>query len=145
MLLLNINIAVFFNLSHAYAQTPGEAIVSTIARGLNILQDPQYQGMDNYFIRRQKLWEAVSPVFNFTETSKRAMGRHWLNLSHEQKKTFTDTFTKILKNVYLNKSDSYRGEKIVYVREIVRGKRAKVQTNFFTTSHKKITIDFSML
>ena len=48
------------------------------------------------------------------------------------------------KDSYLGKSDSYRGEKIVYVRELSSGKRGKVQTNFFTTDQKKVVVDFNM-
>jgi len=100
--------------------------------------------MDHFSERRQKLWKTVSSVFNFEETSRRALGRHWLKRTPEEKEQFIEIFQNILKDFYLGKSDAYQGEKIVYIREVVKGNRAKVQTNFFTVDEKKIVIDFSM-
>jgi len=126
------------------AEKPGQIVIDTIDRGLKILNDPELQGMDNYSIRRKKLWNTVSPVFNFEETSRRALGAHWRKRTPEEKQDFISTFKKILKNMYLSKSDSYQGERIEYVREIVRGNKAKVQSHFYTADQKKVVIDFSM-
>jgi len=123
---------------------PGKIIVESIDKALGILKDPSLQGMDQYEQRRQTLWIELKPVFNFEETAKRALGRHWLKLTEDEKNKFSDSFTKILRDIYLGKSDSYQGEKIVYVREVVEGNRGKVQTNFFTTDQKKVVVDFSM-
>lgn len=125
-------------------EEPGKFIVATIDRGLKVLNDPSLQGIDKFSERRQKLWETVSPVINFGETSKRALGRHWRERTSEEKEEFTEIFKDILKDFYLGKSDGYQGEKIVYIREIAKGNRAKVQTNFFTVDGKKVVIDFSM-
>lgn len=142
-------LALLFGLTSSFpvqadTKTPGETVVATIDKSLKILNDPSLSGMDQFKERRQKLWNAVKEIFNFKETSRRALGRHWLALTPQERKEFTDTFTKILRDSYLGKSDSYRGEKIVYVRELVAKNRGKVQTNFFTLQEKKIIIDFSM-
>jgi len=136
----------FTRVDHARAGTvtPGETVVATINESLKILNDPSLSGMDQYKERRQKLWDTVKTIFNFKETSRRALGRNWLTITPQERKEFTDIFTKILRDFYIGKSDSYRGEKIVYVRELVRENRGKVQTHFFTVDQKKIVIDFSM-
>ena len=130
--------------SLASNESPGEIIVATIDQGLKILNDPDLQSMDRIAERRQKIWDIVKTVFDFEETSKRALGRHWIPLSLDEKKEFTDAFIKILKNLYLGKTDSYQGQKIEFVREIVKDNRAKVRTNFFTINQKEIVIDFNM-
>lgn len=144
--ILLINAFCLSSINHAWADesTPGETLVATIDQSLKILNDPALSGMDQFRERRQKLWNAVKPVFDFEETSRRALGRHWLPLTSEERQEFTETFTKILRDFYLGKSDSYRGEKLVYVRELVDKNRGKVQTNFFTVEQKKIIVDFSM-
>jgi len=143
---ISILIAAFLTAgtSLALADGPGELIVAKIDEGLKILNDPELQGMDRFKERKQKIWDVVNSVFDFEETSKRALGRHWIPLSSEERKEFTDAFVKILKNIYLGKTDSYQGQKIEYVRELVRDNRGKVQTNFFTVDEKKIVIDFNM-
>ncbi len=127
------------------AEDPGAVVVSKIDEGMKILNDPNLKGPEHAEERKQKLWEIVKTVFCFEETSRRALGRYWLKLTPEQRKAFTDKFTKILKDFYLGKTDSYQGEKMVYVRELVEGNRGKVRTNFFTADKKKITVDLSML
>ncbi len=126
------------------ASTPGQLIVQSIEEGLAILRDPALRGEDKTIERREKLWEALKEIFNFKETSKRSLGRHWLKLTTEEQNEFTENFQHVLKDLYLGKSDAYQGENIVYIREIVKGKRGKVQTNFFTADNKKIIVDFSM-
>lgn len=130
--------------SFALAEDPGEIVVETIDKGIKILSDPELQGMDHFKERRQKLWNVVKSVFDFQETSKRALGRHWIPLSDEQRKEFTDAFVEVVRNIYLGKTDSYQGQKIEYVRELVKGNRGKVQTNFFTVDQKKIVVDLNM-
>ncbi len=141
---LFIYMMTFVGINVACAQEPGEVVVETIDRALKILHDESLQGVDQSVERKQKLWGTLKPVFDFEETSKRTLGRHWVTLNSEQKQKFAETFRDILRDIYLGKSDSYQGEKIVYIREIVRGNRGKVQTNFFTVDQKKIVIDFSM-
>jgi phospholipid transport system substrate-binding protein len=86
----------------------------------------------------------VKELFDFKETAKRALGPHWNNINDIQREEFTEVFIAVLKDIYLNKSDTYAGEKIVFVREIVEGNRGKVRTNLYITSEKKVVVDFSM-
>lgn len=123
----------------------GEVIISINERCINILQEPSLQALAKMPERRQKLWEVLEPVLNLTETARRALGRHWRDRTAEERKEFTQIFTNVLKNVYLAKSDSYRGEKIIYLREYIEGNYSKVQTNLITNEGKKVTLDFSML
>jgi len=130
--------------SYGEERGPGKIIVETIDEGLKILKDPALQGNDKFGERRRLLWNKINPVFDFEETSKRTLGYHWRNRTPEEQKEFTQLFVDILKNIYLDKSDSYAGEKILYVREIIKGNRGKVRTNFITADQKQIVVDFSM-
>lgn len=141
-----ILLVILFSLPQSWAQEmgPGEIIVATIDRGIKILEDPSMQGFDKFQERKDKLWAILTPVFNFEETSKRALGHHWKNRTDKERKEFVSVFTNILRDIYLGKTDSYSGGKFIYIREVVRGKRGKVQTNFITSDQKKIVVDFSM-
>ncbi len=143
---LLIFLLTLFPLAHSWAGDlgPGEIIVATIDRGIKILEDPQLQGFDKFQERKDKLWAILTPVFNFKETSRRALGHHWKSRTDEERKEFVEVFTQVLRDIYLGKTDTYSGGKFIYVREIVKGKRGKVQTNFITSDQKKVVVDFSM-
>ncbi|MBP9854854.1 MAG: ABC transporter substrate-binding protein [Candidatus Omnitrophica bacterium] len=127
--------------SEVYAETPGELVTNTVKQGVQILEDPVLKGQTE--LRREKLWELLEPVFSFEEIAKFALGPHWQNISAAQQKEFTDSFTTVLKDLYLKRSDEYQGGDVIYVREIVKGDRGKVQTNFIKDDEKAV-VDFSM-
>lgn len=127
----------------AGTDTPGQLVTRTITEGMQILKDPALKEPGQMEIRRQKLWDILEPIFSFEEVAMLALGRHWLELNPSQQKEFTDSFTNILKDIYLKKSDDYQDGEIIYVREVVKGTRSKVQTNFVKDG-KKIVVDFSM-
>lgn len=141
-----IFILILLSPSQSWAQEmgPGETVVQTIDRGIQILEDPSLQGFDKFQERKEKLWAILTPVFSFEETSRRSLGHHWKNRTDDEKKEFVSVFTQILRDVYLGKTDSYSGGKFIYIREVVKGKRGKVQTNFITSDQKKVVVDFSM-
>jgi len=143
---LVVLLLMFLPLSHSWAQEsgPGKIVVATIDRGIRILEDPALQGFDKFQERKDKLWAILTPVFNFKETSRRALGHHWKNRTDKEKEEFVSVFTQILRDIYLGKTDTYSGGKFIYVREIVKGNRGKVQTNFITSDKKKVVVDFSM-
>ncbi|OGX34611.1 MAG: hypothetical protein A3C36_02285 [Omnitrophica WOR_2 bacterium RIFCSPHIGHO2_02_FULL_52_10] len=127
-----------------WAESPGKVVVQTIDEGLAILNDPALRSPEKMPERRQKLWDAVKGVFSFEETAKRALGRHWNGRTPQEQQEFTETFKNILKNIYLDKSDSYAQESIVYISEMVEGERGKVNTYFLTSDSKQIDVVFSM-
>lgn len=135
---------VFTFSSLLWAESPGEVIVETVNKGLEILRDPSLQDVGKISERRQKMWDILTPVFNFEEISRRALGQHWKNRTAKERKEFILIFTNNLKNTYLYKTDSYANEKIIYLRENRQGNCSKVQTNFVTTEGKKIAVDYSM-
>lgn len=119
---------------------PGKIIVNTIEKGLVILTNPSYNDTE----KKQKLWEHLEPIFDFKIMSKRALGQYWKNRTDKEREKFTTVFSSVLKHIYLDKTASYSGEEVVYVREFVQDGRAKVQTNVITSEGKKISVDFSM-
>jgi phospholipid transport system substrate-binding protein len=124
---------------------PGDLVMKTIERGLVILKDPSLSGDENLGVRKQKLWEELSPIFNFEEMSKRTLGKYWKERSDEEKEEFVALFTSVLKDTYIGKTDTYSGEKIVYLRERQDGTRCKVQTKFITSAGKEISVNFSLI
>ncbi|WKZ18299.1 MAG: ABC transporter substrate-binding protein [Candidatus Jettenia sp. CY-1] len=119
--------------------------MNTIDSGLIILKDPSLQGADKTQERKQRLWNEISPIFNFEEMSKRTLGQYWKKRSPEEKKEFVELFTVILKDSYIGKTDTYSGEKIVYITEKQDKNYSTVQTKFITKNNTAILIDYRLI
>ncbi|GJQ22403.1 organic solvent tolerance ABC transporter substrate-binding protein [Candidatus Brocadia sapporoensis] len=127
------------------AEDPGTLVMETIDRGLAVLKDPSLKGTEKAHTRRQQLWEEISPIFNFEEMSKRALGQYWKKRSPEEKKEFVELFTIILKDAYIGKTDTYSGEKIVFVKEKQDEKDyASVQTKIITNTGSVVLVEYRM-
>ena len=128
-----------------WAGEPGKLLMETIDKGFAILKDPSLKGDEKVQERRQKLWEEISPVFNFEEMSKRSLGQHWKSRTPEEKKEFVELFTNIMKDAYIGKTDTYSGEKVVIISEKQDKKYATVQTKIITNKGTEISVDYNML
>lgn len=128
----------------ARASDPGQVLTDTISKGFEVLRDPTLQTPEQMENRRKKLWDLLEPIFGFEEIAKRSLGYYWKSITAQQQREFTETFTDTLKDVYLKKSDDYQDGEIVFIRQIVKGNRSKVQTHF-VNGDKSIVVDFSMV
>lgn len=134
-----------FGSSILFAGDPGKLVMETIDKGLVVLKEPSLKGNDKVNERRQKLWETISPIFNFEEMSKRALSQHWKKRSDEEKKEFVGLFTNILKDAYIGKTDAYSGEKVILIKERVDKEYATVQTKFILNTGSELVVDYNML
>lgn len=128
------------------AEDPGTLVMETIDRGLTVLKDPSLKGAEKAQERRQRLWKEISPIFNFEEMSKRALGQHWKKRSPEEKKEFVELFTNILKDAYIGKTDTYSGEKIILVKDKQdENNYASVQTKIVTNTGAVVLVEYRMV
>lgn len=123
---------------------PGKIIINAIDKGLVILKDPSLQGEKKVQERRARLWQELSPLFDFEEMAKRALSQHWKKRSPEEKKEFVELFTNIMKDSYIGKTDTYSGEQIKYLSEKQEKDIATVQSKFITKEHE-ISVDYRLL
>ncbi|MFO7963747.1 MAG: ABC transporter substrate-binding protein [Desulfobacterales bacterium] len=126
---------------------PMEALKAPIEKTIEILEDPRYQGAEQEDIQREKLWNVIYPVFDFTFISKSVLGRfHWNNtFSPAQQEKFIDVFSRFLGNKYLDKiQEGYEGQNVVFVSgEILSPGRAIVKTEI-PQENTSIPIDYRM-
>lgn len=109
---------------------PTETLQKPMDEIIGILKDPQYNEKDKKEAQREKLWKVVRRFFDFREMSKRSLGRNWKRFNHGQQDQFTDVFSTLLGNIYLNKvQGGYHDEKVLYLsEEIIKNKKAVVKT-----------------
>ncbi len=108
---------------------PLTAIETQVNKVLEVLRDPALKGEDAKEARKNKVWALINELFDYTELSKRALSRNWKKLDVNQKKEFTDLFSKLLGGVYLDRIMAYSDEKVTFKKETLFKKtKAEVQT-----------------
>ena len=104
----------------AAAGEPLEKIRETVDAVLAVLEDETLQAPEGRELRRQKLRQAVYQRFGFEEMARRALGRHWRDLSADQQQEFVGLFSDLLERSYVGKIESAgAGSKVEYTRETV--------------------------
>ena len=86
----------------------------------------------------------TNEVFDWQETGKRALGRHWEGRSPQEREEFYKLFADLLERSYVGKIEGYSGERILYEKETVDGDRAEVRTKLVTKAGTQIPIDYQM-
>ncbi len=100
-------ISVFVNAGPA-----GSIIEKDTNRILSIVSDPAMSGDANKQKRRATMREVLEKRFDFTEMSKRALGKEWKKRSGEENKEFVDLFKTLLEDTYIEKMEMYNNQKI---------------------------------
>lgn len=104
----------------AAAGEPLEKIRETVDAVLAVLEDETLRAPEGRELRRQKLRQAVYQRFGFEEMARRALGRHWRDLSAEQRQEFVGLFSDLLERSYVGKIESAgAGSKVEYTRETI--------------------------
>lgn len=128
---------------HAYASPVQDQLKITIDKILGILRDPSLKGEEQAEKRRESLSKVIHERFSFAKMSQLSLGRHWKKRSDEEKKVFIELFGQLLEEIYISKIEAYTDEKIVYVKEYVKKKKAQVNTKIITQTIE-IPIDYRM-
>jgi phospholipid transport system substrate-binding protein len=92
------------------------------------VRDKNLKGDDKRQLRREKIAEVVFMQFDMERMAKFSLGRGWRELNKTQQDHFTDLFRKLLSKSYVATIDGYSGEKISYLKEIIKGDKAEVRT-----------------
>ena len=128
----------------AHAGIPTDQVKGATDQVLKIILDPALKGPDKSSARRQQLRSVVDQVFDWQETGKRALARHWQPLKPEQRQEFSSLFADLVERSYVGKIELYSGEKIIYAGDTIEGDQATVKTKLITKSQTEIPIDYRM-
>ena len=128
----------------AHAGPPTDQLKGGIDRVLAILQDPALKPPAQAEERRAKIRAIANEVFDWQETGKRALARHWQARSPQEREEFSKLFADLLERSYVGKIEAYSGERIVYGEEMLDGDQATVRTKLVTKSGTSIPIDYQM-
>ena len=126
------------------AGEPTEEIRAAIDKGLAILNDESLgaNGKDEHM---ERLREIVRPLFNFKEMARRSLGRHWRDMTPEDRTEFVTVFADLLETTYAEKIDLYRGGDVNFVREVVDEDYARVDSKVKDTKGTDYSVSYKLL
>ena len=143
--ILAIAVASLFGLTGiAGAGEPTNQLKRHVDEVVKVLQSLELQKEQKAEERRAAVRKVAEQIFDFEETAKRSLGRHWQSRTPAERQEFVKLFTDLLEHAYVSKIDQYHGEKIAYGAETVEGDQATVKTRIVTPKGSEIPIDYRM-
>ena len=127
----------------SFAEQPIEQVKKTVERVTEILQESGANADDRKAETRQMIRQILLPRFDFVEMAKRSLGNHWKNQDGRQKE-FVSVFTDFMENSYRSTLESYKGEKIIYLRERVDQNFAEVDTQIVPTKGESFPVNYRL-
>jgi phospholipid transport system substrate-binding protein len=135
----------FFAVQTAHAGAPTEDLRGHVDQVIKLLQRPDLQGEDKAADRRTAVRKVANDIFDFEETAKRSLGRHWQDRTPTERDEFTRLFADLLERAYIAKIDRYSGENVNYAGESIDGDQAMVRTKILTKQGSQVPVDYRML
>jgi len=129
----------------AWAGAPTEQLKGAIDRVIKTLDDPELKESGKPQDRRAAVRKVANGIFDFAETAKRSLARHWPARTDKEREEFVVLFGNLLERSYISKIELYGGEKIQYVGELVDSDVATVRTKLITKQGSEVPVDYRML
>ena len=90
--------------------------------------------------------QIINSIFDYSELSKRTLGRGWKKFSPEQKEEFIALFSELLENTYADRILAYTDEKINFGDEVALKKnRVEVKSTIITKDNKSVPLNYRMI
>lgn len=128
----------------ARAGAPTDQLKASVEQIIRVLEDPTLRAPARVPERRAAIRKEAEVVFDFTETAKRSLGRHWQGLSEKDRREFTVLFADLIERAYISRIERYSGERITYAGEAMEGGLATVRTRFVTKQGTEVPVDYRM-
>ncbi len=126
------------------AGEPTEEIRAAIDKGLAILNNESL-GVNGKNEHMKRLREIVRPLFNFKEMARRSLGRHWRDMTPEDRTEFVSVFADLLEMTYAEKIDLYKGGEVSFIREVVDEDYARVDSKVKDNKGTDYSVSYKLL
>ena len=125
------------------AGAPTDQLRMQVDRVLKLLDDPTLK--DKPKDKRVAARKIADDIFDFGETARRSLGRHWAARTQAERDEFVKLFGDLLERSYISKIEVYGGEKIQYVSDKIEGDQASVLSKLITKAGSDVPIEYRML
>lgn len=122
-----------FSAGGVVAASPAqEQLKQSIYEILSVLRNPQLKADSQKENRRVTLEKIVEDRFDFKKMSQLSLAMHWKERSAAEKSEFVVLFGQLLKDTYISKMEGYTDERVVFLNERIRKKKAQIDTKIIT-------------
>ena len=128
----------------ARAGAPSDQLRTHIERAIKVLEDPELTKEAKITERRTAIRRIANDIFDFTETTRRALGPHWQPRTPPEREEITRLFADLLERSYIGKIEMYSGEKIQFMGDTIERDQATVRTKLVTKQGAEIPVDYRM-
>ena len=126
---------------------PMAALRGPIDKVVSILKDPELKGPDKQDEQRQAIVDVVEKIFDFEKISRLALGRFRRTFNDQQMERYTELFTDLLIETYLNQvQKEFQNEEVTYLEQMYHpsdSERAMVKT-LILRKNTEVPVDYSM-
>jgi phospholipid transport system substrate-binding protein len=129
----------------AWAGAPTDQLRGAIDRALKTLEDPSLKAPGKTGDRRSAVRKVANDIFDFAETAKRSLARHWQSRTDREREEFVVLFGDLLERSYISKIELYGGERIQYLGESLDSDQATVKTKIVTKQGTEVPVDYRMV
>jgi phospholipid transport system substrate-binding protein len=126
----------------ARAGEPTEQLRRHIDEVIRTLEDPALRATPEQ--RRAAVRRISEEIFDYQDTARRALGRHWNGRTPREQAEFVALFADLLDRAYFTKIDQYQGEKVRYTGETLDGSEAIARTLIVTSRGSEVPVDYRM-
>lgn len=146
-----IGLMIFLS-SSAWAGPITDQLKGSLDEVIKVLNDPALKSPDKKNERRDILRKLVKEIFDEEAIARRALGVHWRKRTKEEKQEFVKTFSKLLERTYfekldryIEKTDSFSRENIIYLNETVGEHYAVVKTRVKVDRETEVPVHYRLI
>ena len=126
-----------------WADEPTEQLKTQLERVLKVVQDPEVK-KEGRVAERRAVRKIAEEIFDFGDTARRALARHWAQRSAAEREEFVAVFTDVFEHAYLSKVELLQGDRVAYLGDSVEGGVATVRTRLTTKQGSQLDVDYRM-
>ena len=102
----------------SFSGQPTETVKGNLDKVLDVLRDPSLKAESAKKAKKNKIRDISEEMFDFTELSKRSLGKNWSKFNPDQQKEFVGLYKSLLEDAYADKIMLYTDVKIVFSKEV---------------------------
>jgi phospholipid transport system substrate-binding protein len=127
----------------SWAGDPTDQLKTQLERVIKVTQDPETK-KGGRAAERRAVRQIAEETFDFSDTARRALARHWAERSPAERAEFVQLFTDVFEHAYLSKVDLLDGDRVAYLGDTVEGSGATVKTQLTTRQGSRLNVDYRM-
>lgn len=123
---------------------PTDTVRTQVQQVIRVLEDPALKPAGRQAERRGAIRRIAYDLFDFEETARRCLGRHWQGRTPAERAEFVTLFADLLERTYIGRIEQYSGEPIAFAGETVDGEQATVRTRLAVKGTGEVPVDYRM-